>query len=270
VTEWLAAPVSTVALCWRLSRRDGMTLGLTTHDRNLVVDGVLYRAAPGMTPSAISLTDGFDADTLDLQCALAHDAITEQDLAAGRWDGAAVRLFAVDWTDPSAPLTLAWGDLSEIELRDGAFTGELAGPTLPLDKPVVEITSPDCQAELGDKRCRVDLAPRTRFAHVVHSEGAILTTDAEEPGAGAYAQGRLAWIDGANSGLHSLIAASSGAALTLREAPVFPVEPGTMVRITEGCDRTLATCRARFGNATNFRGEPFLPGNDLLTRYPGG
>ena len=28
-----------------------------------------------------------------------------------------------------------------------------------------------------------------------------------------------------------------------------------------------ATCSARFGNAVNFRGEPFLPGNDLLARY---
>ncbi len=44
--------------------------------------------------------------------------------------------------------------------------------------------------------------------------------------------------------------------------------PGTRVLVREGCDRTLATCAARFANAANFRGEPFLPGNDLLTRYP--
>jgi hypothetical protein len=31
----------------------------------------------------------------------------------------------------------------------------------------------------------------------------------------------------------------------------------------------LATCGGRFGNALNFRGEPYLPGIDLLTRYPG-
>ena len=35
----------------------------------------------------------------------------------------------------------------------------------------------------------------------------------------------------------------------------------------EGCDHTLATCASRFANAVNFRGEPFLPGNDLLVRY---
>ena len=42
---------------------------------------------------------------------------------------------------------------------------------------------------------------------------------------------------------------------------------GVRVQLREGCDHTIATCSARFGNAVNFRGEPFLPGNDLLARY---
>ncbi len=41
------------------------------------------------------------------------------------------------------------------------------------------------------------------------------------------------------------------------------------VELIEGCDRQLATCRDRFANIANFRGEPHLPGNDLLTRYGG-
>ena len=39
--------------------------------------------------------------------------------------------------------------------------------------------------------------------------------------------------------------------------------------LVEGCDKRLETCLSRFGNVVNFRGEPFLPGIDLLTRYPG-
>ncbi|MFN7158060.1 MAG: phage BR0599 family protein, partial [Erythrobacter cryptus] len=44
-------------------------------------------------------------------------------------------------------------------------------------------------------------------------------------------------------------------------------QPGTRIELREGCDHTIATCAARFANAINFRGEPFLPGNDLLARY---
>jgi uncharacterized phage protein (TIGR02218 family) len=267
--NWWQGDLTTLALCWRIDRRDGVSLGFTAHDRDLVIDGLPYRAAPGMTPSAISLSDGFDVDTLDIAGALTSDAITAGDLEAGRWDGASVRLFAADWSDAgAAAVHLARGTLGQVGVRDGAFTAEMMGPTAVLDRPVVEETSPECRASLGDRRCRVDMAPRTRFARVIAADDGLLTLDTEEPTANAYGQGRLWWMDGANSGLMSLIAISDGAAITLREPPAF-VPAGTLVRIAQGCDRTIATCAARFGNAANFRGEPYLPGNDLLTRYPG-
>jgi uncharacterized phage protein (TIGR02218 family) len=77
-------------------------------------------------------------------------------------------------------------------------------------------------------------------------------------------------MSGRNCGLSYGIALSDGTVLTLRDPPHFPAAVGDMVEIAEGCDRSLATCVARFGNAANFRGEPHLPGNDLLTRYAGG
>ncbi|HEY0271359.1 MAG TPA: DUF2163 domain-containing protein [Sphingomonas sp.] len=266
---WLAADLTTMALCWRLDRADGVTIGFTAHDRDLAIGGITYLASPGMVPSAIRQSDGFDVDTLDLDGALTHDAITADDLAVGRWDGAALALFACDWSDPAADtLPLARGEIGDVSIRDGAFTAELRGPTALLERPVVEQTTPDCRASLGDRRCRVDLAPRTRFARVTAAAaGAVLTLDAAEPSANAYAYGRLRWLDGGNAGLVAPIAASDGVTVTLRDPPAFAVTAGALVEIVEGCDRLLATCSARFANAVNFRGEPFLPGNDLLTRY---
>jgi uncharacterized phage protein (TIGR02218 family) len=133
---------------------------------------------------------------------------------------------------------------------------------------VVEQTSPECRAELGDTRCRIDMAPRTRITRVAEAEDE--TIDVTDAAAGnAYGFGRLRWISGANSGLESAIRASDGTRLTLREAPPFVPAPGDLVEIKEGCDKSLATCAGRFANAVNFRGEPHLPGIDLLTRYPG-
>jgi len=60
VIAWLQPELTCVALCWRLDRRDGVMMGFTSHDRGLAIDGLDYRAAPGMLPSAISLSDGFD------------------------------------------------------------------------------------------------------------------------------------------------------------------------------------------------------------------
>ncbi|MGQ0660219.1 DUF2163 domain-containing protein [Sphingosinicella sp.] len=270
MVAFLAKPLVTIALCWRLERRDGVALGFTTHDRDLAIGGLVYRAAPGMLPSSITRSDGFDLDTLDVEGALTSDAITAADLKAGRWDGAAVSVFMVDWEEPEGEiLHLARGELGEVSIQGDAFEAELKGPTAALDRPAVEQTSPECRARLGDKKCRVDLAGLTRTVQIV----AVASEDEIEVDASAaddaWRYGRLRWLAGANSGLERAIMGSAGAVVTLRDPPALAAAVGDLVELIQGCDRRLATCVGRFGNAVNFRGEPHLPGMDLLTRYPG-
>ena len=266
---WLSGEVATIALCWRIERTDGVTIGLTAHDRDLVVDGLVHRAAPGMTPSAVKRQVGLEADTMEVAGALTGAALSERDLLAGRWDGARVMCFAVDWTDPASRVELGEGTIGAVELSEVGFSAELAGPGAALDAPVHEETSPECRAALGDRRCRVAMAGRVRFAQVVACEGAVVTVDAGEPVADAYGGGRLCWLGGENSGLEARVALSAGNTLTLVEPPRFAVAAGVLVEISEGCDKSFATCAGRFGNAANFRGEPHLPGMDLITRWPG-
>ena len=263
------AELTTIAFCWRLERADGVTLGFTSHDRDLAIGDLLYRSAPGMLPSAITLSEGFEADTLDVRGALSSDAISGEDLAAGRWDGAAVALFMADWADPAAAtVPLVRGTLGDVSISRNGFEAELRGPTAALDGPVVEQTSPECRAALGDKRCRVDMAGWRRIVRIteVLSETAIRVSAAAADE--IYRFGSVRWISGRNCGLATGVAASAGDRLTLRDPPHRPAEPGDLVEIEEGCDKSLATCSGRFGNAINFRGEPYLPGMDLLTRYP--
>jgi uncharacterized phage protein (TIGR02218 family) len=267
--SWLDGTLTTLALCWRVERRDGVTIGITAHDRDLAIDGLIYRAAPGMTPSAIGRSANLDADSMDVTGPLSSAAINEVDLLAGRWDGARVTLFATDWQAPAEQLVLADGTIGAVETRGDVLTAELRGIATMLERPVVEETSPECRAALGDKRCRVAMAGRRRFARVVAVEGAVLMLDAVEPLANAWGGGRLRWFGGTNSGLEDAVLRSDGATVTLRRPPRFGVDAGALVEVEQGCDKRLETCAGRFGNAVNFRGEPFLPRIDLLTRYPG-
>lgn len=267
---WLREELVTLAWCWRLARRDGVVVGLTSHDRDLVIAGVPYRAAPGMKPSAVETSDAPDADTMDLEGAIASEAIAAGDLDAGRWDGAALELFVTDWTAPeAAPVTVARGTLGATERRGTAFTAELLGVMTLFDGPACPATSPSCRALLGDRACRVELAPRTHRRNVIAIDGRAVTLDAPlAPGTMAF--GELTWMAGAACGLASPVIGEAGGVLTLAEMPPqLPALP-VRVRLVEGCDKQLATCRDRFANAANFRGEAHLPGNDLLTRYPGG
>ena len=266
--EALGKPLATLAFCWRLERRDGVTIGLTSHDRDLEIGHVRYRAAPGMMPSAIRSGISAEAGDTDLAGALIADAINEADLMAGRWDGAALELRLTEWEAPGVLWwLLAKGEIGSVARKGGAFTAELVGAMAALKAPVAPSTSPDCRARLGDRQCRVDLAARRKVVVVE----AVDDVEVSAAGlvAGVYAFGTLRWMTGPNAGAVQGVVDNAASLLTLSDPPSFAVAPGTLALLTEGCDRQLETCRARFGNVVNFRGEPYLPGTDLLTRYPG-
>lgn len=266
--DWYQQRLTTLAFLWRLERRDGVTIGFTSHDHDLTRGDLTYRATPGLIPSAIERSDGLDADTIELAGALTSDALRSEDLLSGRWDGASLWVSAVDWRDDVAiPVLLVRGELGSVDVKDNAFSAELRGSSSVLDMPVVEETSPACRASLGDKKCQIDLAGLQTFARVSPQNGRVLISSGGVVADGIYAFGSVRWVDGPNAGMISRIVNNVGASLQLREPTAFPVLPNTRVLLTQGCDRRFTTCVNRFANAPNFRGEPHVPGNDLLTRY---
>ncbi|MEO8723145.1 MAG: DUF2163 domain-containing protein [Sphingobium sp.] len=259
-----------LAFCWRLDRRDGVTIGLTSHDRDLRISGVVYHAAPGLVPSAITQGSSLDAQSMDLKGALTSDVITVNDLDAGRWDGASLSLHLTEWTAPGEVwLELSRGELGTVE-RDGEqFTAELLGPATALGKPVVPETSPNCRAQFGDAACRIDLAKYRQITRATGFSGTNVVVAGGGMTPGIFAFGTLRWLTGANAGVTQLIGNNDTTQIMLTDAPPFAGGAGCLVLIAQGCDKSMATCSTRFANAINFRGEPNLPGNDLLTRYPG-
>lgn len=266
---WLAGPVTSVAFGWRLERADGVTLGFTSHDRDVVIDGVVLRANPGMLPSSIVESVGLETDGLEVGGALTSSAIAADDLAAGRWDSARLAIFLFDWSDPAAgKRILAVGELGAVSYSSSAFETELLGLTRQLDRPVVPQTSPSCRASLCDAACGLNAQRFRQIRSVPSTDGENIFLD-HPVAANIYSYGHLRWLDGANTGLTADIVANGASIVTLARSPNFVVQAGAMIELTEGCDKRLETCASRFGNALNFRGEPHLPGNDLLTRYPG-
>jgi uncharacterized phage protein (TIGR02218 family) len=268
VAAILTQALCSFAFCWRLERRDGVTIGLTSHDRPLQAAGLRYAPAPGMTPSAILRGGDPRADLAEVQGALSSAALSETDLHAGRWDGARAVLYLTEWTEPGVLwLELARGTLGSVGQADGYYTVALQGAGAVLAQPVAPLTSPTCRARLGDGDCGVDLRGVQHVAQLAEIDGESMRFSGLE--AGLYPFGSLRWLTGSSAGLVQMIVDQSGDMLMLAEVPPLPVMPGALALLTQGCDKRLATCAGRFFNAVNFRGEPFLPGMDLLTRYPG-
>jgi uncharacterized phage protein (TIGR02218 family) len=263
--------LTSVAYGWRLERADGVTIGFTSHDADVQHDGIMLHASPGMQPTTISHSAGLDKDGLDVSGALTSDMICADDLAAGRWDGAYLEIFLFDWmSSANGKRVLATGDLGAVSFTDDAFEAELIGLQAKLDKAVAPQTSPSCRARFCDASCGLN---RERFRHLAQisdvDENRISVTALQPIPEGHLAYGELSWLSGFNCGLTTNIADNIGADIVLHTPPLRAARIGDMVALTQGCDRLMATCAARFGNGVNFRGEPYLPGNDLLTRYPG-
>lgn len=260
--------VTSMALCWALERRDGGGIGLTSCDMALMLDGNRFEPTPGMVPAAVTRSLGLDGHSGEIAGALSSDALDGEDLALGRWDGANVALTAVDWVEPDAAgIVVLKGELGTIASDGERFSAELNGAAAKLDRPVCPATSPECRANFGDKQCRVDLAGRSMAAFVASAAGGELTLD--RPIDDKFLLGRLRYLGGANCGLATVVTAVAGNVVSIRDLPRAPVEGGCRVELREGCDKRFQTCAERFANAANFRGEPHLPGTDLLTRYPG-
>ncbi len=265
---WFQQALETVATFWRIHRRDGLTFGFISHDRDMWLDGVLHRAAPGVVPSAIRRSGGLDADSAEVSGVLTHDGISAQDLAAGKFDGARVRIGLVDWE--TTEREIIWvGTLGGVTQEDGGFTAELASRKVELLQDQVPRTSPACRAVFCGPGCHLNPVFFTHEATVATVDGedgtlVLIAPVAPERLAG----GTLRWIDGAHAGETMQIRRADAEGAVMLDRPVsHPVE-GQRVIVREGCDHSLGTCSTRFANAANFRGEPFLPGNDLLARYP--
>lgn len=267
---WLSASLTTAAYGWRLERRDGVTLCFTSHDRDLSIDGLVYRASPGLVPTAIAETGGFEVDGFELQGALTAETLRADDLRAGRWDDAAITIFLLDWTNPSAGKRyLASGFLGAVDYAKGKFSVDIAGPTAPLNGVVAPYASPVCRARFCDRHCGLNPGRFRQGATVAYSaDRQIELAGWTEAALQTLINGELHFVSGANCGLRRTVLAVANGRLLIGRAPDFPVTPDSKVEVIEGCNKTFAMCRDRYANMVNFRGEPQLPGNDLLMRYP--
>lgn len=270
-TLHLKAPMTTLAMCWRIQRVDGVVLGFTQHDRPLRMDGLVYSPAPAFAVSNIERTKTASVDNLDVSGVFSSDALSEEDLQLGRYDDARLSIFRVNWENLGmGQQHLASGIIGRVSRSDAGFTAELRGMKHLLQQQAAPVYSPNCRARLGDEACRINLALFEHRLQVVSQEGPNSFTLSASPFADGYlAFGALRWLSGTLAGQDSVVLSQVGTAIQLDERAKTTLTFPQDVRVTAGCDKRLATCRDVFANALNYRGEPYVPGIDSLLNYPG-
>lgn len=182
----LAGESLTLATLWRIVRRDGQVFTFTDHNRDIVYGGETYLAAIGYQRSAITSNSDLAVDETELLGLLDSASISEDELRAGLWDGASVRIFVVNWADlTQGELKLRRGTIGEVITRDdGSFRAELRGLAQPLQTVIGSVYQAECRADLGDSRCKVPLRPSLRANSTSYALGAVVRVLTLSPAVG--------------------------------------------------------------------------------------
>lgn len=161
---------SALATCWKITRRDGTIIRLTSSDVDVVVtssvarpefDGT-YQAAGGFDRTAIESEVGLSVPNMDVTGLLDSSLITEQDIRAGLYDQARVDIFRCNVNAPgSFQLYDFRGTIDQVSLTEqGFFVAQLRGLADVLNEgDMLELYGPECLADLGDVRCGIPILP---------------------------------------------------------------------------------------------------------------
>ena len=226
---------------------------------------------------ALQQGTGRAVDNSEALGALSSTAIREEDIEAGRSDGAEVLAYLVNWSDVSQRKVLFRGFIGEVSRTDGQFQAELRGLTDLLNRPIGRAYQKPCTAVFGDRSCGVDLdAPGMAvMTHVLdvpqRLKVRLPTLDGFD--AGWFERGAFQVVTGAAHGLggaikRDVILEDGSREIELWQSLRAELAAGVEVRLIAGCDKRFDTCVGKFANGVNFQGFPDIPGEDWMISQP--
>lgn len=269
----LNAAAAYLPTCWRITRSDGVVIGLTEFDRPLTIAGVNYQAVGGLNPSDVDRSLETNANQITLKSYFSA-SITEADVVRGAFNNAKVFVFKVDPFNLPTNLAaipyqyepLVSGRLGRFTLTDMGYSVEARGLQDALSTTQGAVTSKTCRNEFCDSVCGLDIADFTETATVATVASRNNLTINLSRSENYFLGGKLTWLTGANAGQTDQVIYSNGTTIRTLNSPANVVAVGDTCTIERGCDKSFRTCREKFGNGVNFQGEPGLPGQDEISK----
>ncbi len=270
-----ASGSNTISRQWKTTRKDGVVLAVTTCARDLLIDGVLYRSAEGFIPKAISQEASAAVSNTEVEGALS-DEINELEFEAGKWDGATVEVFEVNYRAISqGKMILGTATLGDINVTRSGFNAELRGLAQRLQKVVGRLVTKGCPWMFGSMSpnaytaaCNKDTGPLTvtgTFTSVTDLRTMADTSRTEVDD--WFGAGTITILTGANAGetLEVYSYTQSGGVIVTHLPFLNNIAVGDSYSLVPGCrKRFTEDCRMKFANTNNFGGFDLVPGADSV------
>lgn len=284
----MAGPGLTTCACWKLTPVDSdgdpvpeAAIGATEHTSDLKLPGhvITFKSNGGVQPTAVDTEAGQESAGLDLESIFTLD-ISEEDVAAGRWEGAHFEVYTVNYKAPSMGQHIDFsGRLRQISSVGPKFKAEAA--------PLTEVYGSVLLGTYIMFRCDV-----RRLADKYHENRCKLDPNGVAAGDGhAFTVTGTVTTGGSNEGFtdasrtegvdyFELVEITSGP-LTGKEIEVrsfssghfifqIPVSEiitaGTTYKALRRCKRDPSDCWNLYRNIINYRGKPKVKTIEEVTR----
>jgi uncharacterized phage protein (TIGR02218 family) len=270
---------TTLCRLMRVQCKDGTVYGFTDLDEVVNYDDgnglVAYEASNGFMPSAIAMDGGLAVENADLTGIVAKVStlIDKDTIRSGKLDGAAVRIYQVNYEDLSQGHEwIGFGNLGEVTYQDGQYVAEYRSRSQVLkQRNVCQAYSLTCRAEYGDAKCGATLVwvEGEVTAGVVEETSGFTDTSLTQAD-GYFVPGIVEFLTGQNAGRSMEVVAFASSTVQLMLPVYYPIVPGDTYRIRIDCPKTPDGCRdpRRDRWPLYFRGEPNIPVGDAV-QVPG-
>ncbi len=262
----LEQDLTTLATCWLIQLTNGDIKAFTDADKDIEFEGFNYISIAGFTPTSVEAKGNLAVDNLDIQAGLHSNHITAPDLLAGKYDYAEVLIFSLNYADLSqGKMILKRGRIGEVSLQKDSFTAELRGLSENIQKNIGQLYSKSCRADLGDSRCKANLSAFTFADNVAEVVNNItFRTNNLTQNAGYFTGGEVEFTSGSNQGLRMEVKEFTENFIILALPMPYEIQVGDNIKAIAGCDKSLDSCKNKFSNIINFRGEPHIPTTDAI------
>lgn len=267
---------------WKVERTDGHVSRFASHDKWIRFRGEDYRPV-GPTASDLEQGEAGAESDFELVGFLSAETIRASDINAGRYDGASITHYIVDWMRPWIWARKHRWWIKEINESSGMFQCQVQGVERFLTIPAGRRHERECDKVLGSDECGATPFITTNCVietvatndvpvlGIPHKTAGFTVTAASWPTVprdGLIAQGRVVWVTGPNKGLSHEVGEHVGRSITLNGEAPFPIKAGDVLDIWSGCDGSKGTCVADYNNGDNFGGEEFMPSTEDTYRKP--
>lgn len=280
--------VTTLSSCVRITRRDGVVLGFTDHDKTIIYDGVDYIPMLNI-PSNFRNEVNQKASNVSLDGFFVSGGMTRADFLAHLYDGAEILLFIINWNDTTQGIRILPGSgwFGKTKIEDYSFVAEFISLAEQLRTTEGKVFSRFCQYDFGDSDCGANLALFTETGTVTAvTNRSIITASVTQnqtlPSEASdmrdqddwYSDGMLVWTSGSNDDyqrqvLKSTVESDGDHTLHLSLPTEFDVSVGDTFTISTGCPKSKQACIDR-GQWTSTKvqhgGFPYIPRQDKMNQ----